>query len=150
MKRVLLLSTVVATALFAVAQTATPSVEETLGLLENGLTEAPLDAALTNIGNWQVTLEGSDDPALQELGGLLGDLSTELQAETINPAEVGALLTSIGEGTSAAAESAGDDGLANLGSLLSEAGSSLASGDSGMTGGMMGGMTGGMMSGGGM
>ena len=139
MKRVLLLSTLVATGLFAAAQTATPSAEETLGLLENGLTSAPLDAALTNIGNWQVTLEGTDDPALQALGGQLGELATALEAEPIDGQEVGGLLTSLGQGTITAAEAAGDEQLATLGGVLEDAGSSLTGGSSGMTGGMSGG-----------
>ena len=96
MKRVVLLSTMVVAGLFAAAQTATPSAEETLGLLENGLTSALLDADLTNIGNWQVTLEGTDNPALQALGAQL--------AEPIDGLEVGGLLTSLGQGTITAVE----------------------------------------------
>lgn len=148
MKKLLLLLAVPAT-LVALAQTATPSAEETLGLLEDGLTSAPLDAALTNIGDWQVTLEGTDDPALQALGGQLGELATALQAEPIDGQEVGGLLTSLGQGTITAAETAGDEQLAMLGGVLEDAGSSLTGGSSGMTGGMTGGITGGM-SGGGM
>lgn len=132
-------------ALVAVAQTDTPTVEETVSALEGGLTSIPLDAALANITGWQTTLEASEDPALQELGGLLNDLAVELQAETINPAEVGALLTSLGEGTTLAAESAGDDQLAELGTLLGQAGGSLVGGDA--SGGAA---SGGAMSGGGM
>lgn len=68
-----------------------------------------------------------------------------MQADTIDGQEVSGLLTSLGESTTAAAEGADDDQLANLGALLTQTGSSLM-GD-GMSGGMM---TGGMMSGGGM
>ena len=130
---------------FVVAQNVTPSLDETLGLLENGITNAPLDAALTNIGNWQVVLEGSEDAALQDIGAQLGELATALQADTIDAQAVGGLLTSIGQGTITAGESAGDDQLSQLGGLLEEAGSSLTGGSSGMSGG---GMSGGMMSGG--
>lgn len=143
MKRTLLVSTVALAGLVALAQTDTPTVDETISALEGGLTNIPLDAALANIEGWQGTLEGSGDPELQELGGLLGDLALELQAETLNPAEIGNLLSSLGEGTSTAAESAGDNGLARLGTLLSDAGDSLTEGD-GSSGGMTGGMTGGM------
>ena len=144
MKKLLLLLAVPAT-LVALAQTAAPSVEETLGLLENGLTSAPLDAALTNIGNWQVTLEGTDDPALQDLGAQLGELATALQAEPIAGAEGGGLLPRRGQATIPAAATAGDDQLATLGGVLEDAGSSLTGGSSGMTGGMTGGMSGGGM-----
>ena len=130
---------------FVVAQNVTPSLDETLGLLENGITNAPLDAALTNIGNWRVVLEGSEDAALQDIGAQLGELATALQADTIDAQAVGGLLTSIGQGTITAGESAGDDQLSQLGGLLEEAGSSLTGGSSGMSGG---GMSGGMMSGG--
>ena len=136
-------------ALIAFAQSAAPSVEETVAALEGGVTNIPLEAALANIQGWQTTLEASDDTALQELGTLLGDLAAELQAETINPAEIGNLLTSLGEGTSLAAESAGDEQLASLGALLTQTAGSLTGGDA-SGGAMSGGMTGGMMSGGGM
>ena len=136
---------------FVVAQNVTPSLDETLGLLENGITNAPLDAALTNIGNWQVVLEGSEDAALQDIGAQLGELATALQADTIDAQAVGGLLTSIGQGTITAGESAGDDQLSQLGGLLEEAGSSLTGGSSGMSGGeMSGGMMSGGASGGGM
>ena len=131
MKRAVLLSTVVVAGLFAAAQTATPSVQETLDLLGDGLTAAPLDAALTNIGNWQVTLEGTDDPALQTLGGQLGDLAEALQAESIDATEVGTLLSTIGVETSQLA--GGDAQLASLGDLLTQAGGSLTGVD--MSGG---------------
>ena len=151
MKRFLILSTLVAAGVFAVAQSDTPTVDETVSALESGITNIPLDAALANIEGWQTTLEASDDTAVQALGAQLGELATALQADTIDGAEVGGLLTSLGEGTTAAA--AGDAGLESLGNLLTEAGGSLTGAGGGMTGGMTGGMSGGMtggMSGGGM
>ena len=131
--------------LIAFAQATTPTVEETNAALEGGVTNIPLDAALANIEGWQTTLEASDDTALQAIGAQLGELATALQADTIDGQEVSGLLSSLGESTTAAAEGADDDQLANLGALLTQTGSSLM-GD-GMSGGMM---TGGMMSGGGM
>lgn len=148
MKRFVVLALAL-TALVA-AQSAAPTAKETLALLESGVTNVPLEAALANIQGWQTTLEGSDDPLLQGLGTSLGDLAAELQAETLNPSEIGILLTSLGEGTTLAAESADDAQLASLGQALSQAGSSLTSTNmtmDGMTGGVM---TGGMTSGGGM
>lgn len=131
--------------LIAFAQATTPTVEETNAALEGGVTNIPLDAALANIEGWQTTLEASDDTALQAIGAQLGELATALQADTIDGQEVSGLLSSLGESTTAAAEGADDDQLANLGALLTQTGSSLMGG--GMSGGMM---TGGMMSGGGM
>lgn len=127
------------------AQEAAPTVLGTITTLEEGLTNIPLGAAVANIEGWQSTLQTSNETALQNLSVQLGELSEALQAETIDGEEVSRLLVSLGEGTSAVA--AGDEELARLGTLLSEAGGSLMGG--GMTGGISGGMTGGM-SGGGM
>lgn len=101
----------------------TPTVEGTISALESGVTNIPLDAALANIEGWQTTLAASDDTALQALAAQLGELATALQAETIDPAEVSSLLSSLGEGTTAAA--GGDTQLESLGSLLTQVGGSL-------------------------
>lgn len=146
MKKIALLLVIALVALVASAQTDTPTVEGTISALEGGLTSLPLEAALANIEGWQTTLEASDETTVQNLGVQLGELATALQADTIDATEVSRLLLSLGEGTSAVA--AGDEQLARLGTLLSQAGGSLMGG--GMSGGMTGGgMTGGM-SGGGM
>lgn len=146
MKKIALLLFIALVALVASAQTDTPTVEGTISALEGGLTSLPLEAALANIEGWQTTLEASDETTVQNLGVQLGELATALQADTIDATEVSRLLLSLGEGTSAVA--AGDEQLARLGTLLSQAGGSLMGG--GMPGGMTGGgMTGGM-SGGGM
>ena len=131
--------------LLGAAQSAAPTVLDTITTLEGGLTNIPLEAAVANIEGWQSTLGASNETTLQNLGVQLGELSEALQAETIDGEEVSRLLVSLGEGTSAVA--AGDEELARLGTLLSEAGGSLMG--SGMSGGISGGMTGGM-SGGGM
>ena len=135
----------VPTLLVVFAQEAAPTVLSTITTLEEGLTNIPLEAAVANIEGWQSTLEASNETTLQNLGVRLGELSEALQAETIDSEEVSRLLLSLGEGTSAVA--AGDEELARLGTLLSEAGGSLVGGS--MSGGMSGGITGGM-SGGGM
>lgn len=101
----------------------TPTVEGTISALEGGVTSLPLDAALANIESWQTTLEASDDPAVQALSAQLGELAAALQAESIDPAEVSRLMTSLGEGTAAVA--GGDAQLESLGNMLSQAGSSL-------------------------
>lgn len=104
----------------------TPTVEGTISALESGVTNIPLDAALANIEGWQTTLAGSDGTTLQALGAQLGELATALQAETIDPAEVSSLLSSLGQGTMAAA--GGDAQLENLGTLLTQVGGSLTGG----------------------
>ena len=101
----------------------TPTVEGTVSALEGGVTSLPLDAALANIQGWQSTLSGSDDPAVQALSGQLGELATALQADSLDPAEISRLMTSLGEGTTAVA--GGDAQLEGLGNLLQQVGSSL-------------------------
>lgn len=134
MKKFALLLTTL-TAFAALAQSGTPTVDETIAALSGELTEIPLETALANIEGWQATLAASDDTTLQNLGAQLGELASALQAETIDGQEVSRLLVSLGEGTSAAA--AGDSQLASLGALLTQAGGSLMGGP--MTGGMSGG-----------
>ena len=100
-----------------------PTVEGTVSALKGGVTSLPLGAALANIEGWQTKLEASDDPAVQALSAQLGELSAALQTQPIDPAEVGRLMTSLGEGTSGVA--GGDSQLEGLGTLLKQAGSAL-------------------------
>lgn len=100
-----------------------PTVDGTVSALEGGVTSLPLEAALANIESWQTKLQGSDDPDVQALSAQLGELSAALQTQPIDPAEVGRLMTSLGEGTSSVA--GGDSQLSSLGNLLKQAGSSL-------------------------
>ena len=139
------LTTVAALAIFmAFAQTDPPTVEDTVAALQEGIADIPVDAAVANIEGWQSTLEASDDPALQELGAQLGELSAAIQVTPPNTQVIGGLLTSLGEGTVAAA--GGDAQLETLGNLLSDAGGSVLD----LTGEMSGGGMSGGMSGGGM
>ena len=100
-----------------------PTVDGTVSALEGGVTSLPISAAVSNIEGWQTKLEGSDDPAVQALSAQLGELSAALQTQPLDGAEIGRLLTSLGEGTSSVA--GGDAQLSSLGSLLKRAGSSL-------------------------
>ena len=143
MKKLALFSVLGLFFVFALAQSDAPTVDETISALQGGLTSVPIDAAVANIEGWQSQLEGSDDPIVQGIVTSLGELSTALQADTVNSTEVGNLLTSLGADTISAAEDAGDGQLTNLGNLLLEAGTSLVSGA--VSGGMM---SGGSMSGG--
>ena len=153
MKKFALFAVLALSAVFALAQSDAPTVDETIAALQGGLTSIPVDAAVANIEGWETQLSGSDNPALQNIGSQLGELSTALQADTIDSNAVGQLLCNIGDETTAVA---GDDAqLAELGNLLTQAGVSVMGGSGGMdtmSGGMMSGgmMSGGMMSGGGM
>lgn len=147
MKRFALFSVLALSALFAFAQSDAPTVSETISALQGDLTAIPADAAIANIEGWQAELEGSDDVIVQGIAANLGELSDALQADTIDGAAVGGLLTSLGTDTVSAAEGAGSTELTDLGNLLLQAGTSLSGGMSGgaASGGMM---SGGMMSGG--
>ena len=149
MKKLVLFSVLTLPLIFAFAQSEAPTVEGTISALQGGLTSLPVDAAVANIEGWQTALEGSDDPVVQGIVTKLGQLSTALQADTVQDAEISNLLTGLGADTLAAAKSAGDDQLVQLGNLLLNAGTSLVngavSGGGAMSGGMM---SGGMMSGG--
>ncbi len=146
MKRLALLSVLALSAVFALAQSSAPTVDETISALKGGLTAIPLDAAIANIEDWQAQLGGSSDAAVQDISSQLGELKTALQADTIDGTEVGGLLVRLGKGTTAAA--GGDSGLTELGSVLTQAGNGLLGN---ITSGMSGGpVSGGMMSGGGM
>ena len=148
MKKFVLFAILALSAVFALAQSDAPTVQGTIDTLKGGLTAIPVDAAVANIEGWEAQLGGSSDPAVQSIASQLGELKTALQADSIDGAQVGSLLVSLGQGTTAAA--GGDSGLTELGNLLTQAGGSLT-GDT-MSGGMMSGgmMSGGMMSGGGM
>ena len=112
--------------LAALAQSEAPSLEETLSTLEEGVTNIPLDAALATISGWRETLEASDDTAVRILGVQLGDLTTALQSEPINTAEVGSLLTTLGKGAVIVGEDRGNDQVMALGDMLTQAGTNLS------------------------
>ena len=151
MKKLVLFSVLTLPLIFALAQSEAPTVEGTISALQGGLTSLPVDAAVANIKGWQAQLSGSDDPIVQGIANQLGELSTALQADTINSAEVANLLSGLGTDTVSASEGATDAQLKaqliELGNLLLSAGSSLTGGASGGTA-SGGAMSGGMMSGG--
>ncbi len=126
-----------------------PTVSGTIEALEGGLTNLPAEQAISNIEGWQMRLESTGDPALLAIAEQLAELKATLQTESIDQTSVGLLLTELGGRTSAAAEGAqGDEAaqLASLGTLLSDAGTSLSNidvEDVTVTGGATGGMTGG-------
>ena len=118
------------------------TVASTLELLGDELTNVSVrQRALSNIENWQAQLAASDDPALQSIAELLGELGTALNDNPVDTQEVSGLLVSLGENTTAAAENAEEDladQLTELGALLTNAGQSLVGDVTGgnTTGGM--------------
>lgn len=111
-------------ALFAVAQSQAPSLEETISTLQDGVANIPLEAALANIEGWRGTLESSEDPAQQIVGSQLGDLASALETEPMDAREVSSLLVGVGKSTVILGEAAGEDQLVALGDLLTQVGSS--------------------------
>ena len=87
-----------------------------------GLTNLAPGAAVDNIDAWIARLEGNPDfaPVVADLE----TLRSQLQAEPLDGASIGATLQRLGEATTTAA--AGDGALETLGSTLTDAGNSLA------------------------
>lgn len=126
MKKLALVLVAALVTLIAFAQSARPSAEETIAALEEGITNLPLEAALTTISGWREMLEASDDTALRIIGVQLGDLTTALQSEPINPGEVSSLLTALGKATVIVGEDADNDQALAIGDLLTQAGTTLS------------------------
>ena len=143
MKKLVLLS-ILALPFFALAQSDTSTLTGTISALKGGLTSIPTDAAVANIKSWQTQLQGSDDPLVQGIATNLGKLSDALQADTVDSANVGSLLSSIGTDTVSAAE---DVDSAQSKAQLIELGNLLLQGDS-LVGGTVSSDMGDMMSGG--
>lgn len=104
----------------------------TIAALQGGLTAIPAAAAVDNINGWIAKLEGAGFDGAEEITDNLEELRDELESDEIDGAEVGGLLTRLGELTSAAAlgaSSSSQDGLNQLAELLSGAGASLGGGD---------------------
>ena len=145
MKKLVLFS-VLALPIFAFAQSDTSTLDGTISALRGGLTSIPVDAAAANIKSWQDQLSGSDDPLVQGIATELDNLNTALQADTVDSAEVGNLLATLGSDTVSVAEDAED---AQLKAQLIELGNLLLSASTSLTGGASGGAgSGGTMSGG--
>lgn len=89
-----------------------------------GLTQLAVPAAIDNIDSWIAQLEGNAQASGVVDG--LRTLRTQLQANPIDGAAVGATLTDLGSQTTAAA--AGDGSLEQLGAALTEAGQMLTGG----------------------
>lgn len=143
MKKVALFLAAALVALVVLAQSKSPSIEETLSTLESGVGNIPLEAALANISSWQETLEASDDTALRIIGVQLGDLVVALDTKPINAQEVGRMLITLGKGAVVVGEDSGEDQVVALGDMLTQAGTSVyveaEEGDAGNGGETLGG-----------
>lgn len=99
----------------------------TISALQNGITSMGVDQAVSNIDGWAATMEGN-----AELSGIhdnLMSLKSELQADEIDGAAVGELLTELGDQTTQAASSASGQmasQIERLGGLLTQAGNQLS------------------------
>lgn len=103
-------------------------VASTISTLQSGLTSIPAAAAVDNINGWIAKLEGAGFEGAEEITDNLEELRDELQEDTLNGAEIGETLARLGELTTAAAagaSSSSQEGLMQLGTILSEGGAML-------------------------
>lgn len=100
--------------------------DATLGALQGGLTAVSPAAAVSNIEGWQQKLSGL---GLTDVASDLGELKSLLTSGNLDGKQIGAVLTRLGEKTSASASgapAAETSKLQQLGSVLSAAGKSLS------------------------
>ena len=114
----------------AVPSDATPDpVEHDLELTTSALKDGPaalgLPGALVEIQRWQDRIDGSNAPAIEEIGAALAELRGELESDAPDPAVIGDLLRRLGARTLAVAQDQPDG---NLRSRLQELGNLLTSG----------------------
>lgn len=104
------------------------TVEETLSALEGGITDLPLNMAISNIEAWQQRLS---EAGLTEIESGLADLKDALQQQPIDGERVGELLSQLGDQTTQAAaqaEAGASEQLGQLGNVLTTAGEQLTGG----------------------
>ena len=105
-----------------------PTVEGTIELFDEGITEVPLDTALSNIRGWEEALRAAGSEDLTTIADDLAQLSEALQADSVDTAAAAGLLSQLGEETRAAAQGADSDTadqLMILASLLTQVGQQL-------------------------
>ncbi|MBC8160032.1 MAG: hypothetical protein H7Z42_02345 [Roseiflexaceae bacterium] len=99
--------------------------DDTIGALQGGLTSISPTAAVSNIDGWQQKLSGL---GLTDVASDLGELKGLLTSGNLDGKKIGAVLTRLGEKTSASASqapAADMPKLQQLGSMLSGAGKTL-------------------------
>ena len=99
--------------------------ELTVSALKDGPAALGIPGALVEIRRWQERIDGTDAPALQEIGAALAELRGELESDAPDTAVIADLLRRLGERTLAVSEDQ-PEGL--LRSRLPELGNLLTSG----------------------
>ena len=103
----------------------------TVSLLQGGLTNIATDQAVQNIDGWLARIDDANNDALDAVADNLEELKTALQADEIDGAEVGNLLTELGQQTSETASAATGQQMTQLqalGEALTSGGEQLTSG----------------------
>lgn len=99
--------------------------ELTVSALKEGPAALGLPGGLVEIRRWQERLDGTDAPALEEIGAALAELRGELESDDPDDGVIGDLLRRLAAMTLAAAA---DQPAGNLRSRLEELGHLLESG----------------------
>ena len=99
--------------------------ELTVSALRNGPAALGIPGALVEIQRWQERIDGTDAPALEEIGAALAELRGELESDAPDGAVLADLLRRLGAMTLAAAA---DQPAGNLRSRLEELGRLLETG----------------------
>lgn len=98
--------------------------ELTVSALKDGPAALGIPGALVEIRRWQDRIDGTDAPALEEIGAALAELRGELESDTPDGGVIADLLRRLGAMTLAAAADQPDGGLRSrlqeLGHLLDE------------------------------
>lgn len=111
------------------SETDSPDLESLLNALHGDLTSIDPETAVAAIDEWQNALKGTKDEDLKEISNGLKELKKLLHGKRTEPAELGEVLTQLGEQTDKAADEAerGTKGqLREVGKALSKVGKSLA------------------------
>ena len=99
--------------------------ELTVSALKDGPAALGIPGALVEIGRWQDRIDGTDAPALQEIGAALAELRGELESDAPDGAVLTDLLRRLSAMTLTAAQ---DQPAGNLRSRLEELGHLLETG----------------------
>jgi len=99
--------------------------ELTVSALKDGPTDLGFAGGIIEIARWQERIDGSDAPALEEVGAALAELRGELESDTPDAGVIAGLMRRLGRMAKAAAVDQPDG---NLRSRLRELGNLLESG----------------------
>jgi len=99
--------------------------ELTVSALKDGPTDLGITGGLVEIERWQERIDGSNAPALEEVGAALAELRGELESDTPDAGVIKDLMTRLGGMATAAAA---DQPEGNLRTRLLELGHLLESG----------------------